>query len=432
MEDLRKRTRGGAGRAAIWRILVIALITAVCTAAIVLAAAFGYNPAKETYSLSFHIAYPGSETMKYPDGTPFFYRDVISLASLRQARESGEWTAAVDVETLSRRGDISIAAEREELAGGTDQVLYTVTVKSSYFRSRAAATAFLQAVANVPVAAVRAMAEETDFRLGEALFEGAGFGDRIGLLAGQRENILGQYDEWIERYGGDRSVAGNTLRNLRAQAALLFDADTQSALKGELGTNGYASAASVSERIIALETEQRMNEEKIDALLGLLQRADGALTAESGSSEDTSAMLASLAVRNVEIRSELEALQADDYAAAVSRFEEKLRAEYAALDGAATTVREVASALYEQTSRVSYATAEAECAGGMDLVCVGIGGCLLSFAAACAIVCCAVFLKRRKPSPAAGHAEIPAQGEQPQPETGETEPPAAEEPAPAE
>lgn len=79
----------------IWIILGVSVAGAVIAA---LCAIFVLD--HTVYHLSFRIAYPGSETSKYPDGSPFYYSDIISLKSMEEAKKSDEAFSKINVQKM--------------------------------------------------------------------------------------------------------------------------------------------------------------------------------------------------------------------------------------------------------------------------------------------------------------------------------------------
>ena len=82
-----------------WLVLVITVAVTIVGA---LAVALIINPMQTQYSLTFSYNYPNSSSQRYPDGTSFVYRDIVSQSSLETAKASDEAFAGVDIEgTLS-------------------------------------------------------------------------------------------------------------------------------------------------------------------------------------------------------------------------------------------------------------------------------------------------------------------------------------------
>lgn len=362
----------------IWPVLTA---TVLVTAAAVLLFYFLLNPLAVDYSMRFAINYPRSDSGKFPDGTPFYYQDIVSLGWLSDACSADSRFSGIDVTKMVAKDDISIVAETQETEGIVQLTgKYTVTVSGKYFKNSSDATAFLRAAAGMSVVRAREKSAAVNYLIDEETFSNAAFGDRLTLLKEQRATLLSQYDEWISLFRDNYLVAGKTLKNHRAAVVVLFGELMQKTLEEELDRCGYVSLDYLEGTIASLKAERSSNERKIAALreasgqTPLLRSAAGAEEV-AGTVMDLSEMIASLVARNVEIDDELAALTPENVAA----FEARLNAEFDKLEAAATTVQAVSKALYEQESRVSFDTSNAERTGGTSVFLVGFAAFVLSF-----------------------------------------------------
>lgn len=399
----------------LWQLLAL---TAALTALIVLGIVFLYNPMKSTYSLTFTLSYPNSASGKYPDGTPFYYQEIISAEALASAKSSDARFSRINVDKLSEKDGISISAEQT----GSDVALfpekYTVTAEASYFSGKTSATEFLKALAYRTVLNAVGKARSVSYTLEKTAFENADYDDRLELLLRQKSDLLAKYDEWIELYSGNYSAAGRTLFNHRAETDVLFGAAQQESLANELETNGYVPLEMLEAQRSALEAEKRENEAKIEEIKRAMQELPAASftvseISSSAASEitvqqplDLSETLAALLVRNVQIDSRLNALTEEN----VKAFEASLSAVYEKLQEAANKVQAVGIALFEAESGVHYETSQAVERGGIGIAFAAIGGLLLSLFLACFIVGCIEVPKQRKRR--AQTAEAPAAAEE--------------------
>lgn len=395
------------------RWLPILLATLLLTALLAAAFLFVFNPHSADYVMTFTISYPGSETFKYPDGSPFYYRDVISAAALTEAKNSDGRFSKVNVDKMVEEDDILLEPLLEEQNGVMIETgKYTLSVSSSYFTNKATATAFLRAVGNVTVKKIHEKAASVNYLIDYEVFDTANYEDRLTLLAEQKNMLLEQYDEWIGYYREGYSVAGKTLRNHRAEVAVAFGTATQEELLSELKTCGYVSAAQIEARASKLREEKAANEAKLAALKQALGEISAPLARTALSSEevrtsaeqmDLSETIAALIVRNVEIDGELEALTPER----VSAFETRIQNEYNKLKEGAETIRAVSVALYDQETRVIFSTSRAEREGGTSLLLVGAGGLVLFFLASVAVACFADLpkVRRREEGPASTEAD---------------------------
>lgn len=387
------------------RIWLVAGATVALTALIVLSVVFWWNPSVGAYSLTFGLAYPDSDSLKYPDGTPFYYQEIVSLDNLVKAKESDGRFAGINVERLYEKDGISVTMTQSADTERKERK-YVLSAKASYFSGKTAATEFLRALARQAVLRAVESAKEISYALDQSAFAGADFEGKIALLVRQKEDLLARYDEWIALYSGSYTVAGKTLINHRAEVDVLFGTATQEALLDELETNGYVSSELLEAKRKALEAEKAENAAKIEALKAALKEAPaaasftvGSLSASASASAtaqqlplDLSETLAALLVRNVQIDGQLGALTEENVAA----FAEKLNATYLELQERADKAQAVGTALYEQEARVHFESAQAAESGGVNVFLAVVGGFVLSLFVVCIVVCATELSKRRK------------------------------------
>lgn len=389
----------------IWKRKWIALaITVAVMLVSVLVFALIVNPIMASYTISFNIVYPGSETLKYPNGTPFYYEDIVSEGYLAKAKEQDERFENIDIEKLVEENGISVEAETETVNGvRTYTGKYTITATASYFPSRSVANDFIKTVARVPEILVKEAAEAVDFTTDETEFSKALFQSRLALLTAQKEAILAQYDLWIEQLGGSFRVDGRTLMASRAEIEVVFDTATLETLEKELQLGGYVPVAVIEDTRKLLKEEFNVNEKKIEEL----KKANGVstvsyvvpLAATSGSAgtdksdvpqivfpeeePDISQMLASLISRNEEIRYQLgNNLDPDAEEGAliednVNKFVAKLDKQFNALQGAAEKAKNVSVSLYGQQAYTRFEKANVEKTGSIGLVIIVVASFVL-------------------------------------------------------
>lgn len=402
----------------------IAGISVVFALGMTLVVALLINPRIASYSLEFLISYPASETAKYPDGTPFSYREMISLSVLQGIKESSESFSSVNVQKMAEEDDISVEAETRTVDGSVAETgSYTVTVSGAYFSNRTQATNFLRAIAKAPIDLVREKAGSLNYLLDGEVFASASFTDRLALLCEQKQTLLDQYDEWISLFRENYTVGGKTLKNYRAEVAVLYSEAVQQRFAAELEQYGYVSEESLEATIIDLKAERRLNESKIEQIRALIEAyyGTGAVysaaaraseeTPETGGTTGTNVivdageknlfvMLAELEMRNIEIDDALSMLTEEN----VLAFGERIHAEYEQLKAAADTMSSVATAIYEQESSVVFSTSRAAKTGDLSPVLVCAASLILAFFVGSAI---AVGRGRRGAEEEAGRSEEP-------------------------
>ena len=251
-------TAGELGRMIVKRLWIV-ILAAIAVAALLTAAfAFVINPLGRDYSMEFYLTYPGSDTLKYPDGSSFSYRELISPEALASVKASDERFGSIDTVAMVEKDDISITAEYAAVGG--EYMLtgnYTIAVAGKYFSSRDTAQAFIRGIARQAVENVMEKASAIDYSIDEGVFSEASFEDKLSLLEGERESILTAYDEWIEEYRASYSVGGKSLSAYRAEAAVSCGAGELRSLREELESCGYVSLEEMDVRLEELEREYK-------------------------------------------------------------------------------------------------------------------------------------------------------------------------------
>ena len=365
----------------IWAVLLAAVLFA---AALILLFAFVVNPLGRSYSMEFYLTYPGSDLLKYPDGSSFSYRELISLEALASVKASDERFGSVDTVKMVQEDGISITAAYLDAEGEYKLTgSYTVVIAGKYFSSRDTAQAFIRGIAERAVSDILEKAASIDFSIDDEVFAEASFDDKIVLLEEQRGSILASYDEWMEEYRASYSVGGKTLSAYRAEAAVSCASSTLRSLREELQSCGYVSLEEMNVRLEELEREYSLNEDKIAALretLDSLPEGSGSGTSADGS---VAQMIAELVVRNVQIKNEMSALNEND----ITAFEGKMQKMYSSMQTAAENLRSVTVALYEQEATVHFMTYRAVVSGDTSLALVAVAGLVLGFLIAAIVVC---------------------------------------------
>lgn len=366
----------------IWIVVIATLVAAIAAGLLV---KLWYNPSRVYYSLEFTLVYPGREQLKYPDGAPFYYKDIISAEMLERAKASNEQLKSVDVGVLLSQDKISVT----ERAEGR----YTLKAAQSGFESSEVATVFLKAVATMPLQIVKERAAETDYHLSESVYGSAySFQDRISLLTSQRANLLEQYDNWIALFDSSFIVAGEPLKDYRADVEVVFSDSLKEDLLKELNAYGYVLPARLESRIAELRQERAVNDVKIRELKAVLAASGDHVTVAGKESESLSYMLATLTVRNVEIDYQLEALTEEN----ITAFEQIINREYARLEQAADTIQAVSAAIFEQEARINFVTAGVGTEGGKNSIVIAAFAGFAFFFLSSAVICVVAFSRAPK------------------------------------
>lgn len=411
-----------------WLVLVITVAVTIVGA---LAVALIINPMQTQYSLTFSYNYPNSSSQRYPDGTSFVYRDIVSQSSLETAKASDEAFAGVDIEGMYEDDGISITALTETDADGVtvETAEYTMNVGGSYFDSSQQATQFLRTLANGPINYINSVVGSTDYSVNLAAYETANdYETRIDYLASQRNYLLGQYDSLIETFGNDYVVtvngSSNSLSYFRTQANQVFTSDMETALRNDLDVNGYVfdNAEYQNTAVVQIYTLTREKRDNI-ATIEALRKELAELVKIYGNSGTTqyetfNEQIVNLTVRNVEINSERQQLienlgnigvtvtitegdsgeeivnveyntgenESEDFVNKKANFDTSLAGYYASLTVVTETFKSVNISLYESESTVIFNTNNVVASGGINIIIVGVVSLIIGFVIACIVV----------------------------------------------
>ncbi len=233
-------------------IWIVSVATAIFIAA-TLVTVFVYNRNGVEYTYGFEIVSSDLAGGKYPDGTIFYYGDLVSETALLKVRDSDERFSSIDVEKMARQGDIYLSyhqpdSTKETLAPNGDDVnedkwYRTVTVKGKYFESKAQAAAFLRAALELPVKQSLSLAENVNYETDLDAFDACRttYAEKIGYLRSQANANVAVYDSLIDLYGPDYYVSGfrDTLAGCRLSAKSVFTAADYNHLVGDADANYF-------------------------------------------------------------------------------------------------------------------------------------------------------------------------------------------------
>ena len=430
-------TLGGIFRTIGKKIWIVVAATVVITLIAVLMFALVINPSRTTSSMSFRIEYPTSDSAKYPDGSPFSYRDLISYEVLEEAKASSEAFSSLDVKDLLKEDDISVSVNAAP--DGSDAV-YTLSIKTSRFKKQETVERYLRAVADTLVARIKTNASELEFGIDAETFHSASFSEQLAFLKSQKQTITDQYNQWISLYTASYRVNGKTLANYLADVTVVYGDSTRTSFEKELANKGFdeidlnsyeTAKEAIDVLIDQLLEEHAFNQKIIDELRKDLAgsgsgdqptvraaegvRATVDSVVDSSTDKETngssviimpgdlglSEMLASYLKRNAEIEFQLEIFQTKDSATGafvandkpVRDFRAKVNKQFVSLSEAAKTLSAVSKSIYEKDTYASFESQSLNVNGGMSIVIVAVGVFVVAFLVACVI---AYFVGSRK------------------------------------
>lgn len=236
----------------LWLVAVISVILAIVTGLVIM---FGVNKKQETYTASFEIDYPDYKSGINPDGSTFYYQDMINLTSLNAAKVKSEKFSSINTGKLVSEKDISIS--RAEVLDGNKQVVpgryvYTVKVSANYFPGKKTAEEYLRAVADSAIETVKDKISGLTYNVYvQATSSATSYADKINLLNSEKTAIVSRYDSLIARYNDIYTVeingATKSLRELVQDVKFAFPSAKSNELLKELSLSGYTLNKDASE-----------------------------------------------------------------------------------------------------------------------------------------------------------------------------------------
>ena len=401
----------------IWYILGA---TVLFTVAMVLLLEFAINPLIATYSMNFRLTFPKEGDATYPDGSPFFYQDMVSSSFLADAKSSDDKFSHIDTDKMIKNGDITIEAETVTEEGIVQYTgRYTVTVKGAYFHSGEEAEAFIEAIANAPVERMRSEAKKVNYASDKAVFSSAPFEERLGLLEQEKATLLAVYDGWIDVYSetysvritGENGPVVRRLKDFRDSVSALFSTRTREELENALELGGYYFG-DLDTYISQLMLEYGQNAAEIEEIRSVYGVAPVSAMNIS-SAEDLSGRLAYLIKRNTRIENwigivvtedetgkhvERDAAKGTLQQANVDAFAARLDEEFDTLNREAALLTDVIGAIYARGMSARFDTQKVGSSGDIGIAVGAIGSFVGGFIIA-AIVAYIIGSKKKTEDP---------------------------------
>ena len=280
---------------------VALIILVVVTLAGTLGLHYGSNAISKTYDVSFTLELPQTDknsiikdengntiasstsVVYYPDGTAFYYTDIVSLTTLKKVKNSNEAFEDINVDAMSKGGGISIERTISETANnsGTYESNYKLTVKANYFSNQDVAREFLEALTKTPTDYLGLMNIDYDVYIDSAR-KAPDYIKEISQLISQLEYLLERYDTFVKLYN-DLSIDGKTLRSYAQDInSYLNDTAELEILQAEVRKNSYLKSEELIERYqVELDQLQRRYDIAKYTLNNLLNKGDSeAISAE--------------------------------------------------------------------------------------------------------------------------------------------------------
>lgn len=403
--------------------------TVLVTLVAVLVFMFAINPAKQSRSMSFILDYPMSNERKYPDGSLFNYRDIVSREVIEKAKNNPDHKdefASLDVDRILKKEGITISAT-PTTGESNAPYTYTVTLKSAYF-SGIEAEDFIFALGDAFASYVEGKAEALNYELEEDIFASSSYEDQLRLLTEQKAVIIQRYDELIKEYSAGHVVGGKSLGSYRMEVSTMLADTVKIPIENDLSMRGYEyfnkSVVVNEERDdIMIRVQQLQEEMKLDrsileelrsyytdvttqpkesfAAFAVADEGPSDNTGSNGSGiiimpgdSDLSQKLAYYSERYSIIKQQLvyltgekEADEKTDFSGKdftamrdeIVAFGDKLSTQFNILNERAETLKGVISNIYQRDTVLTFNSQRATREGGTNLVIVAVGVFVVSF-----------------------------------------------------
>ena len=388
----------------IWFVL---LGTILVTLAAVLIFMFALNPAKQSKSMSFKIKYPFSSELKYPDGSLFDYREIISEEVIAAAKENEDYKeefASLDVKKIVREEGVTISAKQtsEELDA---PYVYTVTLNGSYFNG-VKTEHFIKALTDAFKTEVIAVkAGSLDYTLDKTVFKGASYKDQLAFLSEQKTTILNQYSNWISEYNEGYGVQGKSLSAYRTEVKTKLADKDKNVIEENLTMKGYeyfnasVNETEIKERIKQLQIELEFDKAILKELANY--NDDTTITDSNGDTtiivgdnsellyyikraqtieQQISYLIGKTNLKGTDIdKITEEELSKADFSSMVDEIKKfategnnSLESQFEGLKDSAETLTKVIREIYENNIRVTFEANSASSSGGTSVLIVGV------------------------------------------------------------
>lgn len=260
----------------------LALIIAAAIFVVGTVGLYFYSKFKTQYSISFVLRLPGATTpisYTYPDGTSFYYTDLISSEYLDEVKKSDEAYADIDITEMLKNGDISIKRNYIEQENVTEAVVvettYTITVSSKYFTSSELARDFLIDIANLPCTYINKMNIDYDLYLSSAK-EADRYDIELDFIERQVNYLQSAYNNYINSYGANFIVDGvKTLNSYNSALSVFIQNNTISIRRTEAITHNYIKSEDAKNKysieVEELKRQLEIEENTLDILKELMK-----------------------------------------------------------------------------------------------------------------------------------------------------------------
>lgn len=371
------------------------IITVVITLVGVLGINLIYNKMTNEYVSSFKWTLSGasdsSSYYTYPDGTVFYYSDVISIDNLLAVKQSDEAFAGIDVEKMAEKGDISISYVLTE-AGDSYEGNFTISIKAKYFDSEDTAREFVRILANTPSDYLSKMTIDYDVYLVYAK-QARDYEGELGYISSQLSYLINHYNSLISSYGENFVVSeGKTLRTYLQQLNLYLSNNTINNLITEAREGNYLKSESLKDayklEVIELERSLSIAQQTLDSLLSL-QGSD--IESNASVIKEQSDYVGTLKQKIQDLTAYIENGEVSE------SFAGKIAEAYEKVTAFTGEYEEVARIVYSKASAVNFLSVRViEQEGGIGLVLSGVISLVIGLILGCIVAYIVAVTKRNR------------------------------------
>jgi hypothetical protein len=263
-----------------WKLFLAVFIATALV--VIMAITFAYNKNKKVYTASFDLTLTNVNEGKYIDGSTFDYRDLVTIDTLNDVKNSNESFSNISVESLVDKGGISIS--KEEILDTKDNtsvknIKYSITAQQKYFKSSTQAREFINAIASVPVKRTIVMLDFMNYSSNIDAFNKAQlYDDQVKLLSAQYDLILENYETLTKTYGDVKlhgeEFKNRTISNELTSVTVAFNNQPISTLQIEIDNNGFvknyeSNSIILRNQLDDLYNTYSNNEKTIEKLQGI-------------------------------------------------------------------------------------------------------------------------------------------------------------------
>lgn len=225
-----------------------------------------YNPKNAKYKFEYEYSFYGLYDGKYPDGSIYDYRVLLTLDVLNDVKSSSEKYKNIDVDKIVNEGGIGISETYQasdvtiiETGGKLEGVYinyYQFEIKAKYFDSKDIAKSFISDLTYYPIKKAFDIADSLSYDQYVVQANNASsYETQLEMLDKQAKVIIDGYNETIEDFG-NIIIDNKSLSDLKAEFELYLIDNSIDSLKADLENNHYikgeAGSILFEEKVVSL------------------------------------------------------------------------------------------------------------------------------------------------------------------------------------